>query len=218
MRRLLLLLTATVVLLTGTAWAATPTDPRITGAVAEWAKRPLYVDPDYVSIADQDQVLKVLAGSKFPTYVAVVPTGEWFPERGDTALLAGRLAVANGKPGVYLVMDGDRTYGVAHEIAAYAPSWTYSTGKQSLSSQLADYLDGMKQYTSSTPEPARTTPTPTPTPEPESTSSEDRFTVGRALANGAGGTAFGMFGGGILGGLVLLVAAIATPRRRKGRS
>ncbi|GAA3081817.1 hypothetical protein JOF29_004666 [Kribbella aluminosa] len=218
MRRLLLLLTATVFLLTGTAWAATPTDPRITGAVAAWAVRPLYVDPDYTSIADQQEIVKVLAEAKVPVYVAVVPTGAWFPERGDTALLAGRLAVANHKPGVYVVMDGDRTYGVAHELAADAPSWTYSTGKQSLSGQLADYLHGVEQDKSSTPEPARTTPTPTPAPESGSPGTEDRFTVGKALANGAGGTVFGMVGGGILGGIVLLVAAIATPRRRKGRS
>ncbi|MFD7152994.1 hypothetical protein ACFV9C_00260 [Kribbella sp. NPDC059898] len=218
MRRLFLLLTATMVLLTGTAWAATPADPRITGAVAAWATKPLYVDPDYTSMADQDEMVKVATGTSVPVYVAVVPTGEWFPERGDTELLAGRLAAANHKPGVYVVMDGDRSYGVANEIAAYAPDWTYGTGNQSMSSQLKDYLDGIKQYKSSTPEPARTTPTPTPTPEPSSSSSEDKFTVGKALANGGGGTVLGMMGGGLLGGIVLIAAAIGTPRRRKERS
>ncbi|MGZ0150122.1 hypothetical protein ACXJJ3_23875 [Kribbella sp. WER1] len=218
MRRLLLLLTATVILLTGTAWAATPTDPRITAAVAAWGSGPVYVDPDYASIADTDEMDKVIAGANRPVYVAVVPTGAWFPERGDTQLLAGRFAAANGKPGIYVVMDGDDTHGVAHEIAAYAPDWTYPDGKQSLSSQLRDYLDGIKEYKSSTPEPARTTPTPTPAPEPSSPSVEDRFTVGKALANGGGGLVLGLMGGGVLGGLVLLVAAIATPRRRKERS
>ncbi|GAA1592063.1 MULTISPECIES: hypothetical protein [Kribbella] len=217
MRRFLLVLTATVLLLTGTAWAATPADPRITGAVAAWATGPLYVDPDYTSIADTNEIDKVVAEAKVPVYVAVVPTGEWFPERGDTELLAGRLAAANGKPGVYVVMDGDRTYGVAHEIAAYAPDWTFGTRDQSMSSQLADYVHGIEQDRT-TPEPARTTPTPTPAPEASSSSTEDKFTVGKALANGAGGTVLGMMGGGVLGGLVLIVAAIATPRRRKGRS
>ena len=66
-------------------------------------------------------------------FVAVVPSGEWFPEKGDTTLLAGRLAAANGKPGVYVVMDGDRSYGVAHQLGAYAPTWTYADGDEALS-------------------------------------------------------------------------------------
>ena len=216
MRRLLLLLAATIFLLTGTAHAATPTDTRITGAVAAWAHEPLYVDPDFSSIADNSETLKVISGAKVPVFVAVVPTGEWFPEHGDTELLAGRLAAANGKPGVYVVMDGDRTYGVAHQVAASAPSWTYPTGKEPLGKQLAEYLDGIEQTTYSTPEPARTTPTPSPGPEP--TYPEEKFTAGKAIANGLGGTVFGLIGGGILGGIVLIVAAIAGPRRRKGRA
>lgn len=215
MRRLLLLLAATVVLLTGTAWAATPTDPRVGGAVAAWAVRPLYVDPDYVTLADSNEMLKVISATKVPVFVAVVPTGEWFPEKGDTELLAGRMAAANGKPGIYVVMDGDRTYGVANQVAAYAPSWTYPDGKESLSKQLSKYLDGIGTAPDSTPEPARTTPTP---PEAEPPTYEDKFTVGRAIRNGLGGIVFGLFGGGVLGGLVLLVAKIATPRRRKGRA
>ena len=34
-----------------------------------------------------------------PMFVAVVPTGEWFQEKGDAMLLAGWLAAANNKPG-----------------------------------------------------------------------------------------------------------------------
>ena len=215
MRRIVLLLAATLVLLTGTAWAAD--DPRVSGAVAAWAHEPLYVDPDFASIADSNEMLRVIAAVKVPVFVAVVPTGEWFPEKGDTALLAGRMAAANGKPGIYVVTDGDRTYGVANQVAAYAPSWTYPDGQESLSQQLREYLDGVEQTKYSTPEPARTTPTPTPGPDP-SYSGDDKFTVGKAIGNGLGGTAVGMIGGGVLGGIVLIVAAIATPRRRKERS
>ncbi|GAA1153695.1 hypothetical protein GCM10009630_59930 [Kribbella jejuensis] len=215
MRRLLLLLVATSFLLSSPAWAAD--DPRVSGAVAAWAHEPLYIDPDYTSIADGNEMLREITAAKVPVFVAVVPTGEWFPEKGDTALLAGRMAAANGKPGVYVVMDGDRTYGVANQVAAYAPSWTYPDGTETLSQQLRGYLDGVEQTTDSTPEPARTTPTPTPVPD-SSYSDGDRFTVGKALANGLGGTALGLIGGGVLGGIVLIVAAIATPRRRKERS
>ena len=215
MRRLILLLAATLFLMTGTAWAAG--DPRVSGAVAAWEHEPLYVDPDFASIADGKEMLRVISAAKVPVFVAVVPTGEWFPEKGDTALLAGRMAAANGKPGVYVVMDGDRTYGVANQVAADAPSWTYPDGEESLSRQLREYLDGVEQTKYSTPEPARTSPTPTPAPD-SSYSDDDKFTVGKAIGNGLGGTAVGMIGGGVLGGIVLIVAAIATPRRRKERS
>lgn len=212
MRRLVLLLTATVCLLTGTAWAATPTDPRITAAVAAWAHQNLYVDPDFASVADRNETLQVISNAKVPVFVAVVPSGEWFPEQGDTTLLAGRLAAANGKPGVYVVMDGDRSYGVAHQLGVYAPSWTYADGDEALSKQLSEYLDGLRESTYSTPKPARTTPLP---PEPERTYPEEKFTVGKALGNGAGGTILGLMGGGLLGGIVLIVAALTRPRRKE---
>ncbi|MFF0265774.1 hypothetical protein [Kribbella sp. NPDC004536] len=213
MRRLILLLAATLFLLTSPAWAAG--DPRVDDAVAAWARGPLYVDPDFVSIADSNEMVRVIAAVKVPVFVAVVPTGEWFPEKGDTELLAGRLAAANGKPGVYVVMDGDRTYGVANQVAAYAPDWTYPDGEESLSRQLREYLDGVGPTKYGTPEPPRTTPTPAPE---SSSSGDDRFTAGKAIGNGLGGTAVGMIGGGVLGGIVLIVAAVATPRRRKERS
>jgi hypothetical protein len=218
MRRLLLLLAATIVLLTGTGTAWAGADPRVDGAVAAWRRGPLYVDPDFTSIADGNEMLRVVSAMKVPVFVAVVPTGEWFPEKGDTELLAGRMAAANGKPGIYVVMNGDETYGVANEVPAYAPSWTFQSGKETLSKQLSEYLDGVTQTKYSTPEPVRTTPTPTPGPDSSSSSGDDRFTAGKAIGNGLGGTAVGMMGGGVLGGIVLIVAAIATPRRRKGRS
>jgi hypothetical protein len=213
MKRLVLLLAATVLLLTGTAHAATPTDTRITGAVAAWAHEPLYVDPDFSSDTDRAETLKVISGQKVPVFVAVVPTGEWFPEHGDPELLAGRMAAANGKPGVYVVTDGDATYGVAHQLAVYAPSWTFGTGKEPVSKQLAEYLDGVEQKSYSRPEPARTTPTPTPGPSREYP--KEKFTVGSAVGNGVAGSVVGLIGGGFLGGIVLIVAKIATPRRKE---
>ncbi|WP_410786541.1 hypothetical protein [Kribbella sp. C-35] len=213
MRRLVLLLAATACLLTGTASAATPTDPRITAAIAAWAQENLYVDPDFTSIADRNETLQVISNAKVPVFVAVVPSGEWFPEKGDTTLLAGRLAAANGKPGVYVVMDGDRSYGVAHQLGVYAPTWTYADGKEALSKQLSEYLDGLRERYS-TPKPARTEPLP---PEPEDSAPVEKFTVGKAIGNGAGGAVLGLMGGGLLGGIVLIVAALARPRR-KGRA
>jgi hypothetical protein len=216
MRRLVLLLAATVFLMNGTAWAATPTDPRITASVAAWATQPLYVDPDFSSVADRPETLQVISGAKVPVFVAVVPFGEWFPEKDDITLLAGRMAAANGKPGLYVVMDGDRSYGAAHEVGVYAPSWTYAADPdESLSKQLSQYLEGVRELRSSSPKPARTEPLP---PEPERTYPEEKFTVGKAIGNGLGGAALGMMGGGILGGLVLLVAALSRPRRREGRA
>lgn len=210
MRRLILLLVATAFALTSTAWAATPTDPRIAAAVAAWAKQPLYVDPDYVSIADGNEMLRVISAAKVPVYVAVVPTGEWFPEKDDTNLLAGRLAVANGKPGLYVVMDEYESHGVAHEIAAYAPDSTWAAKEEALSKELAAYLDEVKVDSRYPAERARTEPEP---PYPEPSYPEDRFTVGKALGNGFGGGVFGLFGGGILAGIVLAVAAIVAHRR-----
>ena len=215
MRRLLLLLVATVWLLTGTASAATPADPRITAAVVAWATQPLYVDPDYTSVADRAETLQVISGAKVPVYVAVVPFGEWFPEQGDIPMLAGRMAAANGKPGLYVVMDGDRSYGAAHQLGVYAPSWTYAERDESLSKQLSGYLDGVRESKYSTPKPARTAPLP---PRPERTYPQEKFTVGKAIGNGLGGVVLGLMGGGILGGIVLIVAALSRPRRREGRA
>src|SRR3954452_3009091 len=100
MKRLIALLVTTIFALTGTAWAATPADPRIAAATTAWAKQRLYVHPDFSSVADSNEIARVLAAAKVRFCVAVLQTGEWFPERGDEALLAGRLAVENGKPGV----------------------------------------------------------------------------------------------------------------------
>jgi hypothetical protein len=214
MKRLIALLVTTIFALTGTAWAATPADPRIAAATAAWAKQRLYVDPDFSSVADSNEIARVIAGSKVPVYVAVVPTGEWFPERGDEALLAGRLAVANGKPGVYVVMDGYSTFGVAHEFAAYAPDSNWPAKEEPLSGQLAEYLAEVKVDDRYPAEAARTTPYPE---RPESSYPEERFTVGKAIGNGLGGGALGLIGGGILGGIVLGVAAMVA-RRREGRA
>lgn len=214
MRRLVLLLVATVFTLTGTTWAATPADPRITAAVAVWAERPLYVDPDFVSVTDSAATLRVISGKEFPVFVAVVPSGEWFPEKGDSELFVGRLATANGEPGVYVVMDGTRTQGVAHELGVSTPSWTYGDYDQPLSQQLTEYLDGVRKTSYSTPEPARTVPLPTE-PEDSSPRERERFTVGTAIGHGAGGVFIGLICGAFLGVVVLVVAAQVRLRKEK---
>ncbi|MFI5729735.1 hypothetical protein ACIA49_06390 [Kribbella sp. NPDC051587] len=196
------------------AMAAVPTDARITAATKAWASSPLSVDPDYASVADTEAMLGEIRSAPVPVYVAVVPTGTWFQEKGDTALLAGWLAQANGKPGVYVVMDENTTYGVAHELHAYVSRSTYSTGKQPMSGQLSDYLDTVKVNDRYDAEPARTTPLP---PETPYRSEPDRFTVGDALRNGFGAGVLGLMGGAILAGVVLGVAALVAPKRG-GRS
>ncbi|NIK55758.1 hypothetical protein [Kribbella shirazensis] len=216
MRRLVLLLAATVFLLTGTAWAATPADPRIAGAVAVWAERPLYVDPDFISVTDSAETLRVISGAEFPVFVAVVPSGEWFPEKGDTELLAGRMAAANGKPGVYVVMDGTRTEGVAHQLDVSTPSWTYGEHDQPLSKQLTEFLDGVEKSRYSTPEPARTEPLP-PEPEDSSPRKPEKFTVGTAIGHGLGGVFIGLICGAFLGVIALVVAAQARAQK-EGRA
>ncbi|WP_350280235.1 hypothetical protein [Kribbella sp. HUAS MG21] len=216
MRRLVLLLVATVFALTGTASAAPPADPRITAAVAAWANLPLYVDPDFVPVTDSAETLRVISGAEVPVFVAVVPTGEWFPEKGDTELLAGRLAAANGKPGLYVVMDGSRTDGVAHQLGVSTPSWTYGKHDEPLSRQLTKYLDGVKETRYSTPEPARTEPLP-PDPEDSAPREPERFTVGTAIGHAAGGVFIGLICGALLGVIVLVVAAQAGARK-KGRA
>jgi hypothetical protein len=219
MKRVLRLLVTTVFALTATAsaeaaWAATPTDPRVAAATKAWATHGLYVDPDFVSIADGNEMLRAIGRAKVPVFVAVVPTGHWFPEQGDPNLLAGRLAAANGKPGVYVVMDGFSSYGAVNQLAAYAPDTTYSTKDEQLSAQLADYLAEVKLDDDYPAEAARTEPLPT---EPESTEPEERFTVRKAIGNGAGGGLVGLIGGFILGGIVLIVAALVTRPTKKGR-
>jgi hypothetical protein len=141
-------------------------------------------------------------------YVAVVPTGEWFQEKDDPALLAGWLAAAHQKPGLYVVMDGDTTYGVEHEIAAWAPESSWAESKQPMAGQLAAYLDDVVANEQYEAEPARTEPTP---PEPETSAPE--FTVGQAIRNGFGGGVLGLLGGALLAGVVLGVAALVARRR-----
>jgi hypothetical protein len=216
MRRALLLLLATIFFFVpGTAWAAIPSDPRVTAAAAAWATQPLYVDPDYTSLVDATQsaeLLRKIEDAPVPVFVAVVPTGEWFREQDDKALLAGWLAAANAKPGLYLVMDGNTTYGVEHEIAAWGPSYTYAQAKQSLSGQVADYLAEVKVDDRYKAKPARTEPT---TPDPESASEPERFTVGKAIGNGVGGSVLGLLGGALLAGIVVAIAA-SVGRRHGG--
>ncbi|MFI7059637.1 hypothetical protein ACIBL3_01530 [Kribbella sp. NPDC050124] len=214
MKRLILLLVATMVLVPGVAWAAVPSDPRITAAKATWATSPLYVDPDYAAVVDATQsaeLLREIKAAPLPVYVAVVPTGEWFDEQGDTTLLAGWLAAAHGKPGLYVVMDGDTTYGVEHEIAAWAPESTWAEARQSIAGQLAEYLEDVKvdddRYDA---KPARTEPLP---PRPERSSTNEPFTVGKAIGNGVGGGVLGLMGGASLAAVVLGVAALVARRR-----
>ncbi|MGW1341762.1 hypothetical protein ACWCOV_11955 [Kribbella sp. NPDC002412] len=213
MKRLLLLLVATMFLVPGVARAAAPADPRVTAAKAAWATSPLYVDPDYAAVVGETQsaeLLREINAAPLPVYVAVVPTGEWFEERGDTALLAGWLAAANGKPGLYVVMDGDTTHGVEHEIAAWAPESTWAEARQSVPGQLAEYLEDVKVDDRYDAKPARTEPTP---PRPETTSSDEPFTVGKAIGNGVGGGVLGLMGGASLAAVVLGVAALVARRR-----
>jgi hypothetical protein len=210
-----LLLVATLFFVPGTAWAAVPSDPRVTAATTAWATQPLYVDPDFGSLVDATQsaeMLREIERAPVPVYVAVVPTGEWFREKGDTALLAGWLAASHRSPGLYLVMDGYTTYGVEHEIEAWAPSSSYGEARQSMSGQLADYLKDVKADDRYDAKPARTEPTQ---PYPESPSEPERFTVGKAIGNGVGGGVIGLLGGAVLAGIVVAVAA-SVGRRRGG--
>ncbi|WP_344162967.1 hypothetical protein [Kribbella yunnanensis] len=212
---MLLLATVAVLWIPTAATAAVPDDPRISAAIEAWATTPLYIDPDYASVADVGPMLAEIRTAPAPVYVAVVPSGTWFQEKGDPELLAGWLANANSKPGVYVVMDGDETHAVAHEIHAYAGGSTWSSGRdESMSSQLSDFLDGLKLNDRYDAEPARTTPlTPRPVAEPE----PERFTTSDAIRNGLGGGALGMAGGALLAGVVLGVAALVASRRG-GRS
>nr|WP_202886050.1 hypothetical protein [Kribbella sandramycini] len=200
-----MLLLATIAV-TALPAAAAPADPRVTAAVQAWKTEPLYVDPEFAAVADVQPMLEVIRGAKVPVYVAVAPTGEWFAEKGDAALLAGWLAHANAKPGLYVVMDRNITSGVEHELAAYAPGRAWARDSdQALSAQLSEYLADVRVGDRYDAEPARTTPykrEPRPEPEPE------RFTIGKAIGNGVGGGVLGLLGGALLAGVVVAVAAL----------
>lgn len=207
----MLLATIGLVCVPAVAVGAVPVDPRITAAVRAWKIQPVYVDPEFASLADVQPMLEQIRSAKVPVYVAVVPTGEWFLEKDDPELLAGWLANANDKPGIYLVMDGYSTRGAEHRIAAYAPgsSWAKDPD-QTMSSRLADYLADVRVDDRYDAKPARTTPY-VPGPEPER--KPERFTVGKAIGNGLGGAALGLTGGAILAGVVLGAAALVGGRR-----
>lgn len=217
LRRVVALALAGVVLVIGlpaVAWSAVPADPRITAAVAAWKDQPIYVDPQYETLyADQvDQMRSRIAQSPVPVYVAVLPTGAWFLEKGDTALLAGRLAHANGKPGLYVVMEDYYTTGVEHLVNAYAPNRGYGDSDEKPAQMLAEYLDDVKVDDRYDAEPARTEPLP---PREERDYPPERFTVGKAIGNGIGGGLIGLMGGALVAGLVLGLAALVA--RRGGR-
>lgn len=214
-RLVLILLTGLVVFLGGglTASAADfPTDPRVTAAVAAWKTKPVYVDPlyaEYVGTQDQ-QLAERIATAPAPVFVAVLPTGTWFQEKDDTERLAGWLAVTNGKPGIYVVMDGTTTTGAVHLFGARAPYDTYASSKTGVADQLSQYLEGVKLSDRVDIEPARTAELP---PEPEHTYERERFTVGKAIGNGVGGMTIGLMGGALLAGIVLGLAALVASRR-----
>lgn len=213
---LLLAVAALVLCLPVNAWSV-ETDPRITAAVAAWKDQPVYVDPQYAEEVDAAQVEKMvarIATSPVPVFVAVVPTGEWYQEKGDTALLAGWMAAANGKPGLYLVLEDYLTTGVDHLVKAYAPRTGYVDSKASPADQLSKYLDDVKVGDRYEAEPARTTPLP---PREDRPSEPERFTLGKAIGNGVGGAVIGLMGGALLAGVVLVVAALVA-RRGGGRS
>jgi hypothetical protein len=214
---LLLAAVALLVSVPSAASAATvPTDPRITAAVAAWKNRPVYVDPQYTSVAGDDQVDAMsdrIRSTELPVFVAVVSSGDWFQEKGDAQLLAGWLAHANGKPGIYLVMDGDTTYGATHLVRADGPTYTYARREESMDKQLSGYLNTVRVADRYEPAAARTKPHP---PTPERTYTREPFTVGKAIAHGFGGLLLGLFGGALVAGCVLGLAALVA-RRGGGR-
>lgn len=213
MKRLALLLAVIALLVSvpATASAKIPTDPRITAAVAAWTTTTVYVDPQYTSlVGDQVQpMVERIQKAELPVFVAVLPTGTWFQEKGDTELLAGWLATANGKPGIYLVMDGNTTYGAEHLVRTDDPGHTYSTSKESMAQQLSEYLDAVRVRDRWEPSAARTEPLP---PREKPTYTPERFTTGDAIGNGVGGLFLGLFGGALLAVCVLGLAALVAPR------
>ncbi|WP_020389118.1 hypothetical protein [Kribbella catacumbae] len=218
MKRLAMLLAVVLLLvsLPSTASAKIPADPRITAAVAAWKNQPVYVDPQYtLLVGDQVQpMIERIRQVELPVYVAVVPSGSWFQEKGDTELLAGWLANANGKRGIYLVMNGDTTYGAEHLVRAYGPTYTYGDSRREpMSQQLSKYLEAVKMRDRYEPSAARTEPLP---PRAEPTYTRKPFTTGMAIRNGLGGLVFGLFGGALVAGCVLGLAALVA-RRGGGR-
>ncbi|MET7278331.1 hypothetical protein ABZS29_08885 [Kribbella sp. NPDC005582] len=214
MRRLMMLLAATIAVLAVplAASAAVPADPRITAAVRAWATEPLYVDPDFAAIADEEPMLAAIRAAKVPTFVAVVPTGDWFQEKGDADLLAGWLATANNKPGLYIVMDGSTMDAVEHQLAASAVGNTWARdSNQPLSDQLSNYLAKVRVGDDYPAEPARTTPYQPAAPRPAA--APERVGVGKAIGVGVAGGLVGLIGGGLLAGVVLAVAAIVSSGR-----
>ncbi|TDU90148.1 hypothetical protein EV138_3732 [Kribbella voronezhensis] len=223
MRRLLLALAAglLVVLTTTTpAHADFRSDPRVTAAVAAWKTNRVYVDPLFAGSEGFEaesvrQVAALIARAPVPVYAAALPTGPWFPEKEDVVQLAGWLAVANGKPGLYLVLDQHSTSGAAHLIAVRSPRTTYATSsKATAADEVAAYLEEVEVDDSYQPRAARTTPLPD---EPEPTYEPEPFTPAKAIGNGLGGFTLGLLGGAILALPVLGLAALVA-RRREGQS
>ncbi|GAA0959949.1 hypothetical protein GCM10009554_74310 [Kribbella koreensis] len=210
MKRLGLLVLACLYLFALPAAAAeVPTDPRVTAAVAAWKSTPLYVDPLYSSV-DTTGVVERVSSAQVPVYVALLPTGTWFQEKGDTVRLAGWLAVSNGKPGLYLVVDGYTVVGAAHLVAASTYGTTYATKDESVAGQVGDYLDSVRFNDRYDKDPARTAALPV---EPKRSYSEDRFTVKSAIGNSLGGLTLGLLGGALLALPVLGLAAMVAHRR-----
>jgi len=193
------------------AAADVPSDPRMTAAVAAWKNTPLYVDPQYSSV-DTKGVVERLASEKVPTYVALLPTGPWFQEKGDTMRLAGWLAVSNGKPGLYLVVDGYTVVGAAHLVAASTPSSAYATRSETVAGQVGEYLDAVEFSDQYDKEPARTAALP-PAPGASYSTDQDRFTVKSAIGNSLGGLTLGLLGGALLALPVLGLASLVAHRR-----
>jgi len=214
MKRLLMLALVTVALLVSvpsTASAKIPADLRVTAAVAAWKSQPVYVDPQYsVLVGDEvKSMIERIRQAEVPVYVAVVPGGDWFQEKGDTEMLAGWFAHANGKPGVYLVMNGDTTYGAEHLIRGYGPTYTYGSREESMTQQLSTYLNRVRLSDDEEPVAARVEPLPS---RPVRTATPEPFSIGKAIGSGAGGVVIGLFGGGFLAGCVLGVAALVARR------
>jgi hypothetical protein len=221
MKRVLLALVAGLVVVLGTGATASAadfrSDPRVLAAVAGWKTNPVYVDPliagsDGFGAEPLRQLAERISKAPVPVYVAALPTGRWFPEKDDAVRLAGWLAVANGKPGLYLVLDGYSTSGAAHLVAVRGPDTTYATSsKATAADEVATYLDAVRVSDRYEPSAARTTPLPE---EPEPTYEPDPpFTARTAITNGLGGFTIGLLGGAILALPVLGVAALVARRR-----
>jgi len=200
----------------GGAADAIPADPRITAAVAAWKTSPLYVDRLFAgSLGNQEGALRrEIAAMPVPVYVAVMPHGHWFAEKGDTIRLAGWLATANGKPGVYVVVDRSTATGAAHLVRAYAPPRAYEATEYTPPAQLDAYLKAIELKDRYDADPARTDALPE---RPERGYEPEPFTVGKALANGFGGFMIGAICGSLAAGLLVALAALFG-RRREGHA